>query len=159
MSNSATPWTVACQAYRPREFSRQKKNGVGCHYSRESSKTRIEPTSLLSPATAGRFFTTSATCARPLNLKLYFPWPSTSKPVRHGLHKLIVNHLLFGILFYPWTLSCKWDNVLWFKCTYVSRCFSYSLKFGLWKSIMVPISDTTTWLICPYIHLSGRVNS
>ena len=44
-------------------FQAKKLEWVAIFYSRESSKTRIEPMSLVSPATTGRFFTTSATCA------------------------------------------------------------------------------------------------
>ena len=122
---SATPWTAAYQASPSIAFSRH-------------SIFQARVLEWFAIAFSGHL------CQVPLNLKLYSPWPSTSKPVRHCLHKLIINQLLFGILLYPWTLSCNWDNVLWFKCTYFSRCFSYSLKFRLWKSIMVLISDTTT---------------
>ena len=56
----ATPWTVACQAPLPMEYSRQG------YWSRLPIPTPgdlpnpgIEPTSLASPALAGRFFTTA----------------------------------------------------------------------------------------------------
>ena len=56
----ATPWTVACQAPRSMEFSKQE------HWSRLPFPTpgdlpdpEIEPSSLVSPALAGWFFTTA----------------------------------------------------------------------------------------------------
>ena len=52
MSDSATPWTVAHQAPVSMGFSQQ----VGSHSLLQDSG--IEPTSLVSPALAGRFFTT-----------------------------------------------------------------------------------------------------
>ena len=62
MSNSfATPWTVARQAPRSMGFSRQDYwSGLPCPPPGDLPKPGMEPTSLLSPALAGGFFTTSA---------------------------------------------------------------------------------------------------
>ena len=57
----ATPWTSASQAPLSMEFSRQEYwNGMPCPPS-DLLDPEIEPVSLLSPALAGEFFTTSAT--------------------------------------------------------------------------------------------------
>ena len=64
---SETPWTVACQA--PIGFSPQGQIfparilEVGCHFLLQGDlpDQGIEPISLMSPALAGGFFTTSTT--------------------------------------------------------------------------------------------------
>ena len=58
----ATPWTVAHQAPLSMGFSRQQHwNGLPCPLIGDLPDPGIEVVSLLSPALAGRFFTTSAT--------------------------------------------------------------------------------------------------
>ena len=55
-------WTLACQAPLPMEFSRQEHwSGVPFPTPRDLPDPGIEPTSLVSPALAGGFFTTSTT--------------------------------------------------------------------------------------------------
>ena len=62
MSNSATPWTVACQAPLSVGFSRQEYwSELPCPPPGDLPDPGMELASLLSPALAGRFFTTSAT--------------------------------------------------------------------------------------------------
>ena len=57
------PWTVAHQAPLSMEFSRQEYwSGLHCPPPGDLPDLGIEPTSLTSPALAGRFFTTGATC-------------------------------------------------------------------------------------------------
>ena len=57
----AIPWTVALQAPLSMKFSRQEYwSGLLCPPPRYLPKAGIEPVSLMSPALAGRFFTTSA---------------------------------------------------------------------------------------------------
>ena len=57
-----TLWTVACQNPLPMGFARQEYlSGLSCPPPRDLPKLGIEPTSLLSPALAGWFFTTSST--------------------------------------------------------------------------------------------------
>ena len=57
-----TPWTAACQAPLPMEFSRQEYwNGLSCPPPGDFPTPGIEPTSLMSPALAGGFFTSGAT--------------------------------------------------------------------------------------------------
>ena len=52
MSDSATPWTVACHAPRPMGFSPGKNTGVSCHFFLQGDlpDPGIESTSLVSPA-------------------------------------------------------------------------------------------------------------
>ena len=58
----ATPWTVACQAPLSMGFSKQQYcSGLLCPFPGDFPDPGIKPTSLMSPALAGIFFTTSAT--------------------------------------------------------------------------------------------------
>ena len=58
VSNSATPWAVALRVSPSMEFSRQEHwNGLPFPPSGDLPNPGIEPTSLASPALAGRFFT------------------------------------------------------------------------------------------------------
>ena len=55
----ATPWTAACQAPLSRGFSRQEYwSGLPCPPPGDLPHPGIKPVSLMSPALAGRFFTT-----------------------------------------------------------------------------------------------------
>ena len=66
-----TPWTVACQAPLPMGFFRQEYwSGLPFPSPGDLPNPGIEPTSLTSPAQAGRFFSTSATCLAILNIPL-----------------------------------------------------------------------------------------
>ena len=56
MSDSATPWTAACQAPLSMEFSRQEYWSVLlCPPPEDLPDLGIEPTSIMPPALAGRF--------------------------------------------------------------------------------------------------------
>ena len=58
----ATPWTVACQAALSMGFCRQEYySGLPCPPPGDLPNSGIEPTSLMSPALAVQFFTTSTT--------------------------------------------------------------------------------------------------
>ena len=58
-ANSETPWTVACQAPLPMEFSRQEYwSGLPFPSPGDLSNPGIKPTSFVSLALADRFFTT-----------------------------------------------------------------------------------------------------
>ena len=66
-----TLWTIARQALLSMGFSRQEYwSGLPCPPPGDLPDLGIEPLSLTSPALAGRFFTTSATCDHP-NCSLY----------------------------------------------------------------------------------------
>ena len=68
----ATLWTVAHQAPLSMGFSRQEYwSGLPLPTPGDCPDPRTEPASLMSPALAARFFTTSATCEAPCNLALY----------------------------------------------------------------------------------------
>ena len=59
---SAAPWTIAYQAFLPMEFSRQEYwSGVPFPATGDLPNSGIEHVSLMSPALAGGFFTTSTT--------------------------------------------------------------------------------------------------
>ena len=60
------PWTVAHQTPLSTGFSRQDYwSGLPCPFPGDLPDPGIEPTSLMSPALAGRFFTTCATWEAP----------------------------------------------------------------------------------------------
>ena len=56
-------WTIARQAPLPMGFSRQEYwGGLPCPPPGDLPNPGVEPTSLMVPALAGRFFTTGASC-------------------------------------------------------------------------------------------------
>ena len=62
-----TLWTVTCQASLSMGFSRQKYwNGLTCPPPGDLPSPGIKLVSLVSPALAGGFFATSATCEAPI---------------------------------------------------------------------------------------------
>ena len=65
----AFPRTIDCKAPPPKEFSRQEYwSGLPCPPPGNLSDPGIEPISFMSPALAGRFFTTSTTWESPICL-------------------------------------------------------------------------------------------
>ena len=67
VSDSATPWTVACQAPESMEFSRQEYwSGLPFPTPGDLHDQGIKPKSRASPSLAGRFFTT-APPGKPVN--------------------------------------------------------------------------------------------
>ena len=105
-----TPWTVACYTPLSMGFSRQRYwSGLPFPPPGDFSDPGTEPTSLMSPALAGRFFTTSATwdsacCCRckvtsvvsnsvqPQRrqpIRLPRPWDSPGKNTGVGCHFLL----------------------------------------------------------------------
>ena len=66
---TAIPWTVACLAPLPLGFSRQDYwSGLPCPSPGDLPDPRIEYVSLMAPALAGGFFTTSATSEALINV-------------------------------------------------------------------------------------------
>ena len=66
-----TLWTVACHAPQSMGFSKQESwSGLPCPPLGDLPNVRIKPASLMSPALAGEFFTTSATWEAHSNLYL-----------------------------------------------------------------------------------------
>ena len=89
-------WTVACQAPLSMRFSRQEQwSELACPPSGDLPDPGIKPTSLMSPALADVFFTTSATWESPaetlypLLTSLHLPYPT---------QLLAINFLLFFFL-------------------------------------------------------------
>ena len=63
----ATLWTVACQASLSIQFPRQEYwSGLPCPPPSGLPNLGVKPVSLMSPALAGGFFTTSTTCILPI---------------------------------------------------------------------------------------------
>ena len=81
----ATPWTVACQAPLSMGFSRQEHwSGLPCPPPGNLPNPGIEPSSLMSPALVGRFFTTSATWEAPAPVHRTATQPWTSPPSKEA---------------------------------------------------------------------------
>ena len=75
----ATPWTVTCQAPLSMEFSRQEDwSGLPFPSPGDLPNPGNQPMSLMSPALAGGFFTTSTTWEAPSTYAIFlFPtYPS-----------------------------------------------------------------------------------
>ena len=71
MSDSVTPWIVACQAPLSMGFSQQEYwSGLPCPSPGDLPHPGIKPVSLVSPALASVFFTTSATWEAHMNFIL-----------------------------------------------------------------------------------------
>ena len=73
MSDSATLWTVAHQAPLSMGFSKQEYwSGLPCPLPGHLPNPGTEPTSLMSPALAGRFVTISITWETPIPRIIWF---------------------------------------------------------------------------------------
>ena len=126
----ATLWAVACQAPLSMGFYRQEHwSGLPCPPPGDLSDPEIEPTSLMSPAVAGGFFTTRATW----EARLQIP------------HFIDTNHLLviwrkyisfhFSIL----TFSSLWKNL----CLLSSWAFCHP-DFTSWTAPALSASPSPT---------------
>ena len=70
----ATQWTVACRSPLPMGFSRQEYgSGLPFPSPGDLPDPGIEPSSLVSPALAGRFFTSGANWKAQLHTYMYIP--------------------------------------------------------------------------------------
>ena len=84
-----TLWTVACQASLSMGFSMQECwSGVPCPPPGDLPNPGIKATSLMSPALAGGFFTTSATWETPWRLEVT---PNDSSECRATFWKLRIH--------------------------------------------------------------------
>ena len=105
VSNSETPWTVPCQAPLSMEFPRQEyKTGLPFPTPGDLPNPRMGPTSLASPALAGRFFTISAAWEAPKKAKgtadrVFKVFQCAHSTVRQP-----------GFQYWFFNLSVKWDN-------------------------------------------------
>ena len=86
----ATPWTAACQAPVSIRFSRQV--GLPSPPLGDLPDPGIKPTSLVSPALAGGFFTTSATWEAPLVAYCSSDWFLTYIPIQGRAGRLLWTH-------------------------------------------------------------------
>ena len=88
----ATLWTVAHQASLSKGCSRQEYwSGLPCSFPGDLPDLEIEPRSLMSPALAGRFFTTSAALRSPWEYStcVQFFLSLTSYHPKHSFPKLL----------------------------------------------------------------------
>ena len=103
----ATSWTIAHQAPLSMGFPRQEYwSGLPCPSPGDLPNPGVEPISLMSPALAGRFFTTSTT------------WEALGTTFKKILTKL-VEVMEFQLSYFK-----SWKVMLW-KC-----CTPYASKFG-----------------------------
>ena len=90
VSNSVTLWTVAHQAPLPTAFSRQGYwSGLLCPPPGDLPNPGSEPMSLMSPASAGGFFTTSDTWKAKSNKFLSFFLPLSDIKELHLLMSIM----------------------------------------------------------------------
>ena len=102
---SATPWSIPCQAPLPMGFSRQEYwSGLPCPPPGNLPIPGIEPTSLIFPELAGRYFTTSVTWQIPNYSELTKP-RLKSESVSHS----VVSNSLQPHGVGPARLLCPWD--------------------------------------------------
>ena len=94
-------WAIALQAPLSMAFSRQEHwNGLLCPPPRDLPGSGIEPPSLTSHALAGKFFTTSATCAVPsCSVMSDSVTPRTAAPDS----ACVLSHFRFFVT--PWNVS------------------------------------------------------
>ena len=89
----ATLWIIACQAPLSMGFSRQEYwSGLLCPPPGDIPNPRIEPVSLLSPAWAGGFFTTSTTLVQIRSVAQ--SCPTLCDPINRSTPGLSVHHQL-----------------------------------------------------------------
>ena len=110
----AIPWTVACQVSLPIGFSKQEYwRRLQCPSPRDLPNSGTEPSSLIPPACAGRFFTTSTTWEAP-NIFI--------------ISQIGFQALLFGPLADGESCALEPGLVPWHSevCAWVFRCDSVS---------------------------------
>ena len=93
---AATLWTVAHQVPLSMGFSRQEYwSGLPCPSPGDLPNPGIQPTSFMSPALAGRFFTTNATWEAPY-IYLYMPYiltyPLCTNSTGNYIQYLVTNY-------------------------------------------------------------------
>ena len=132
-----TLWTVACQAPLSMGFSRPEHwSGLPCYPPGDLPVTGIEPMSLMSPALAGGFFTTSTTCeALSRHLGILIPLPTPPSPNGKSVPKeQSISRLWDQVL--PPNTFCKW------RTSHISRMkenkslFSFLLRNKMYADCM-----------------------
>ena len=115
---SATLWTVARQAPLSMGFSTQEYwSGLPCSPPRKSSAPRIESMSLMSPAMAGGFFTTSTTWEAQ-----HICWPSPIYTI-YGREKCNL-HMYMGLSSQLKGLGV--ETLSWFTCSTNQHLYSFT---------------------------------
>ena len=106
----AIQWTIAHQApLSMGSFRQENRNGFPCPHPEDLPNPGIKPASLLSPALAGRFLTTSATFLLPLVNFLFVFFPSGGckreavvrwdlKDGQDQMKSLCLLHVVFSLL-------------------------------------------------------------
>ena len=106
----ATPWAIARQTPLSMGFSRQEYwSGLPCPPPGDLLDPGIKPTSLLSPALAGGFFTTSTSLRKPRNVKGFAQVPELVTALELESKSLIINPV-------PFLLCYSENNVLIHRC-------------------------------------------
>ena len=107
----ATQWTIAHQAPLSMGFSRQEYcSGLPCPPPGDLPDPAMEPTSPMSPALAGRFFTTSATWEKPQYQHMHRLKRNTEESLLHNLNKAAQDYFwgFFYLKFHRWLyLPCN----------------------------------------------------
>ena len=138
-----TLWTVSPQVPLSMGFSRQEYwNGLPLPPPGDLLEPGIEPTSPVSPALAGRFFTTSATCWKPVCMDFSFLFPAYCLPCPPTPYGLLLSRApIWGPIA---DLSKPWAVILRFKPTPLSHS-------NCWCVQSVPHSPLTG---IPWEHLT-----
>ena len=138
--DSLTPWTVARQAPLSMGFPRQEYwRGLPCPPPGDLPDPGIKPSSLTSPALAGRFFTTSTSWeAQEYATKLYticHPFYHIAKHCRHCCQLLIYRHLLSFISETTKNQTCIFPSGLHSvqKIGKIDNCKFYDKHRSLWE--------------------------
>ena len=120
------PMDCSCQAPLSMGFSRQESwSGLPCPPSGTLPNLGIEPTSLMSPALAGRFFTTSTTWEAPAGRVKF----GKSEPQHHGTSTSMDVELELSRCD-KWFMNCGPISVQSWFC---------SVLLTLWTSFMLPV--------------------
>ena len=144
-----TPWTIAHQASLSMGFSKQEYwSELPCPTPGDLPDPGIKPMSLISPALAGRFFTSSTTLGAhfPLHAKIYLQKLYIFKQVPHWLFPSFSAEAIINFN-YIWQLnrnlnkSCflklnyKWRKINWQCVMYLT--WSVSISYSTMRSLPV----------------------
>ena len=155
MPNSVRLWTVARQAPLSMGFSRQQYwSGLSCPPPGNLPDPGIEPRSLMSPALAGRFFTTSATWEAPEYQRLNHLMSLFKSLV--GLGRLTLFSAGLSLLLYSSQSQsfCSDFNsdvqlcLLFIWSYYVALKVVYIAVIHLLQAWVVLISSPSTFFLC-----------
>ena len=141
----AAPWTVACQAPLSMEFFQEEYwSGLPFPPLKNLPNPGIKPTSLVSPALAGGFFTTSAS------------WEALNYDSLKGKYALINTKWMSAAHF--WSTLC-----FSFHCNWIQFSISWHFfKFIYWRIVAsqscASFCGTATWIRHMYTHTPSLLN-